>query len=101
MSQGRFSTVEIRERAVQAALQTQPFGQVAEAYCIDRTTLYRWVRRYHENGKRGLQRRPGSGRPRLLAAFDMEALNDIVLEPASQFGFETDLWTVGRLRRVI
>jgi transposase len=31
----------------------------------------------------------------------MEALNDVVLEPASHFGFETDLWTVGRLRRVI
>jgi len=31
----------------------------------------------------------------------MEALNDIVLEPASHFGFETDLWTVGRLREVI
>ena len=31
----------------------------------------------------------------------MEALNDIVLEPASHFGFETDLWTVGRLRQVI
>jgi hypothetical protein len=31
----------------------------------------------------------------------MEALNDVVLEPASHFGFETDLWTVGRLRQVI
>jgi transposase len=52
-------------------------------------------------GSRGLVRRAGSGRPRLLAAFDMAALNDIVLEPASHFGFETDLWTVGRLRQVI
>lgn len=41
------------------------------------------------------------GRPRLLAALDMERINDIVLEPASAFGFESDLWTVGRLRRVI
>ena len=79
----------------------QPLGQVAEAYCVDRTTLFRWVRRYAAEGERGLQRRAGSGRPPLLPAFDMEALNDIVLEPASHFGFETDLWTVGRLRQVI
>jgi transposase len=101
MNQGRFSTLEIRERAVEAVLRSRPLGQVAEAFCIDRTTLYRWVRRFDEAGSKGLQRRPGSGRPRLLARFDMEALNDIVLDPASQFGFETDLWTVGRLRQVI
>ncbi len=79
----------------------QLVGQVADAYGVNRTTLFRWLRRYITEGNRGLVRRVGSGRPRLLAAFDMEALNDIVLEPASHFGFETDLWTVGRLRQVI
>jgi transposase len=93
--------LEMRERAVRSVLQGQAHGQVAEAYCIERTTLYRWVCRYQAHGAAGLLRKTGSGRPRLLTAFDMEALNDIVLEPASYFGFETDLWTVGRLRRVL
>lgn len=101
MSQGRYSTLDMRSRAVQAVERGQPVGQVAEAYGVNRATLFRWVRRYTLAGMRGLERRPGSGRPGLLAAFDMEALNDIVLEPASRFGFETDLWTVGRLRQVI
>ncbi len=101
MYQGRYSTLDMRSRAVLAVERGQPIGQVAEAYGVNRTTLFRWVRRFVMQGSRGLQRRAGSGRPRLLTAFDMEALNDIVLEPASQFGFETDLWTVGRLRRVI
>jgi transposase len=101
MCQGRYSTLEIRSRAVLAVERGQPVGQIAEAYGVNRTTLFRWVRRFIMQGSSGLHRRAGSGRPRLLAAFDMEALNDIVLDPASQFGFETDLWTVGRLRRVI
>jgi transposase len=101
MSQGRYSTVEVRDRAVRAVVQGQPLGQVADAYGVDRTTLYRWVRRFYEYGNQGLQRKPGSGRPRLLAKFDAFALNEIVLDPASEFGFETDLWTVGRLRHVI
>lgn len=101
MSHGRYSTLEFRESAVQAVVQGQPPGQVADAYAIDRTTLYRWVRRFDECGHMGLRRTAGSGRPRLLAEFDDLALNDIVLEPASEFGFETDLWTVGRLRHVI
>jgi len=91
----------MRSRAVVAVERGQPVGQVAEAYGVNRTTLFRWLRRFNIDGQHGLQRRVGSGRSRLLAALDMEAINDIVLEPASVFGFETDLWTVGRLRRVI
>lgn len=101
MGQGGYSTLEVRSRAVGAVQRGQPVGQVAQAYGVNRITLFRWLRRFKFNGHHGLERRVGSGRPRLLAALDMEAINDIVLEPASRFGFETDLWTVGRLRRVI
>ena len=101
MNQGGYSTVDMRSRAVLAVEGGQPLCQVAKAYGVNRTTLFRWVQRFATEGRRGLERRPGSGRPRLLATFDMDALNDIVLEPASHFGFETDLWTVGRLRQVI
>jgi transposase len=79
----------------------QPLGHVAEIFGVDRVTLYRWVRRFQEHGDDGLRRKRGSGRPRLLTDFDDLALNDVVLEPASEFGFETDLWTVRRLRQVI
>jgi transposase len=91
----------MRSRAVLAVERGQAVGQVAEAYGVDRTTVFRWVRRFTREGTQGLERRSGSGRPRLLTALDMEAVNDIILEPASTFGYETDLWTVGRLRRVI
>src|SRR6266550_604204 len=101
MEHGRYSTVDMRSRAVQAVAAGQALGQVAECFRVNRTTLFRWVRRFATDGMRGLERRAGSGRPRLLAEFDMEDVNDIVLEPASSFGFETDLWTVGRLRQVI
>lgn len=37
----------------------------------------------------------------MLPKFDVCALNEILVEPASEFGFETDLWTIGRLRQVI
>jgi transposase len=43
----------------------------------------------------------GSGRPRKLQQLTESELRAIILKPASAFGFETDLWTVGRLRRVI
>jgi transposase len=75
--------------------------QVADAFNVDRTTLFRWLRKYDTNGQDGLQRKPGSGRPRLLEDLEEDDLRRIVMLPASDFGYETDLWTVGRLRQVI
>jgi transposase len=86
---------------VEAVERGVAVGQVADTFGIDRTTLFRWVRNYDTGGENGLQRKAGSGRPRLLEDLDEDDLRQIVMFPASDFGYETDLWTVGRLRQVI
>ena len=74
---------------------------VARAYCVNRSTLHRWLQRYGESGEAGLQRRPVTGRPRKLTALDSDTLIDLVLAPASRYGYETDFWTARRLVQVI
>jgi transposase len=101
MSEGPYSTIEIRRNAVGAIQRGVPIGQVAGSYGVDRTTIYRWSQRFLWEGAAGLERRAGSGRPRTLEELSEVELRAIVLGPASRFGFETELWTVGRLRRVI
>ena len=96
-----YSTFAIRVRAVDAVLRGIPITDVANAYSVDRTTVFRWVRRHRKEGQSGLVRRLGSGRPRVLETIDAVHLWDVILRPASQFGFETDLWTVGRVHQVI
>jgi transposase len=96
-----YSTLEVRVRAVNAVCEGLPVSQVAQAYGIDRTTLHRWLRRHGDDGDAGLQRRPVSGRPRKLQSIREHNLKRIVLAPASRFGFETDLWTVGRVHAVL
>ena len=95
MCQGRYSTLDVRIRAVEAVERGLAVGQVADAFNVDRTTLFRWVQRYQANGEHGLQRKPVTGRPRLLHDLDEEDLLRTVMVPASDFGYETDLWTVG------
>jgi transposase len=76
--------------------------QVAHAYQIDRTTLHRWLARYHKAGSpEGLARHAGSGRPRKLQEMTPEQWRAVILEPASAFGFETDFWTAKRVHQVI
>ena len=96
-----YSTFDIRLRAVEAANRGLPKSQVANAYGIDRSTLYRWLESYRQSGVDGLNRKEGSGRPQLLNELTEEELRRIVLASAIDHGFESDLWTVGRLHRVI
>lgn len=98
---GRYSTIEVRVRAAEAVSRGLPLSQVADTFGIDRTTLFRWMKRHRKDGIEGLRRKEGSGRPRILEELDRDALWEIVLGSATAYGFETDLWTIGRLHQVV
>ena len=97
----RYSTMDVRVRAVDAVRKGMPVSHTATTFGVDRTTLHRWLARYGEEGEAGLQRRPVPGRPRILSKLTAKRLKRIVLAPATKFGFETDLWTVARLHAVL
>jgi transposase len=101
MSKGLHVTKDIRQRAVAAVRSGMTRQAVAQAFGVERTTLYRWIQRHASDGTCGLTRKTGSGRPRKLEEVDEKELRSIILKGASSFGYETDLWTVGRLRRVL
>jgi transposase len=96
-----YSTINIRRLAIEAIQNGMPIGQLSVAYGVDRTTLFRWYQRFRTKGESGLERLPGSGRPREHQEMDAEKLLKIIVQPATHFGFETELWTVGRLKRVL
>jgi transposase len=98
---GSYSTFELRARAIEALQRGLSVMEVAAAYQVDRTTLFRWHRRHIQEGDEGLLRRPGSGRPRKLNELDGHDWCRLVLKRPSDYGFETDLWTVRRLQSVI
>lgn len=101
MSEEGYSTYEVRVRAVDAVRRGWRVDQTADAYGVSRRTLHRWLARYDSNGHDGLHRKEGSGRPRKLEDWSEDDWRAIVLQPASAYGYETDLWTVGRLHGVI
>lgn len=96
-----YSTWDVRVRAVEAVQNGMPISQTATTFGVDRTTLHRWLARHHQDGEAGLQRQPVSGRSKKRRGFTAKRLKRIVLAPATKYGFETDLWTVGRLHRVL
>ena len=101
MGEGSHLTAPVRERAALAVLEGLTITSVAVAYGVDRKTVSRWVVKYRESGREALCRKEGSGRPRKLQDLTEDELRGRILRGAAAFGFETDLWTVNRLRRVI
>jgi len=101
MSEGSHFTKQVRERAVNAVRQGMPKTSVAVAFGVDRKTVARWVDRFCEGGAEALVRKKGSGRPRKLSELTEVELRTMALAGAAAYGFETDLWTIGRFRRVI
>jgi len=101
MEPGKYSTYDVRIRAVKSILDGQRKIDVAKAYQVDYTTLYRWCKRYEDNKNYSdLQRQPCCGRPNILSTKYRRRLMDIVMQPASHFGYETDFWTCRRLIQI-
>ena len=97
-----YSTLDVRLRAVRAVVVNGfTVTDVAFAYGTTRSTIHRWLARFHEEGDHGLNRRAVPGRPRKLMEVDAAGLKEIVLSPASEHGFETDFWTTRRLIQVV
>ena len=89
MIHGGYSTYEMRVGAVQAVLSSGlAIGDVARAYSTDRTTLFRWIRRYEQQGETGLHRQAGSGRPRKLREVNSQRFWNLVLQPATNSGMK-------------
>jgi transposase len=98
----RYSTLDLRKRAVSAIVDGGlTITEVARAYGMDRSTIHRWLNRFDADGANGLNRRPGSGRPQKYRGLDPESLVDIIMTPATEYGYETDLWTTRRIVQVI
>ena len=95
----KYSTYELRVRAVEAFKRGKmSLTNIAEAFNIHRTTLFRWVKRCgRTQNVTKLRRSPGSGRPCIVSNECARRFYHIVLKPASNFGYESDFWTCRRL----
>ncbi len=88
-----------KHKAVQAILaRDQSVSSVSKAFGVSRSSVYRWIERQEDSGS--LERLPVSGRPPILDNETGERLIQIIYQPASEFGFESNFWTTQRIVQV-
>jgi len=98
MSQKQTPTIS-KHKAVQAIVDgSQSVANVAKVFGVGRSSVYRWIERQSESGS--LERLPVSGRPAILNIKTGQRLMQMICQPASNFGYDSDFWTTRRIVQV-
>src|SRR5262245_11165436 len=87
-----------RARIIQAAAQGQAPGKIAAGLGCSRPTVYAWIRRFNEQGLRGLEERPRRGRPHTYTAEQRAEVIAAALTDPQKLGLPFGCWTLDRLQ---
>lgn len=64
-------------------------------------SIYEWLKRYRNGGRKAISQKVQPGRPAQLSSKDLEKLRRLLLKGAKKAGFDSDLWTCPRVSEVI
>jgi transposase len=90
-----------RVRAGRMLLKGKTPAQVAAAVGAPRQTVYRWLDVLNDGGIDALRVINKGGRPAQLDGAQYQELRQVLLDGPQAAGFDTDLWTLKRVREVI
>ena len=93
--------IKRRVRAGRLLLQGKAPAEVAAAVGAPRQTVYRWLDVLNSGGIDALRVVNKGGRPAQLDDGQYETLREVLLAGPQAAGFDTDLWTLKRVREVI
>ena len=75
--------------------------EIARQLGVSRRAVANWVESLQTGGLRQLRRRKAKGRPSRLARSQQSELKRVIRRGALAAGFETDRWTLARVRLLI
>jgi transposase len=90
-----------RVRAGRMLLKGKTPVQVAAAVGAPRQTVYRWLDVLNDGGIDALRVINKGGRPAQLDGAQYDELRQVLLDGPQAAGFDTDLWTLKRVREAI
>lgn len=99
---GTKEELEARRRRAVAMLELgHSASEIAELEGVTPWSVYRWKQMYEDAGNDGLSSKPHPGSTTTLPKEHFEELADLLQQGPQAHGFETDRWTLDRIRVVI
>lgn len=90
-----------RFRAVELYESGEKVKDIAHFFGIHPNSVSRWLITYRRKGEKSLRSRKATGRPPKLSWQEFNNILSDLKRPATDFGFETPLWTCKRVRYLI
>lgn len=82
---GPTHSFRIRCKSILLKSEGKSVPQIAEMLEVTVPTVYTWVKRYEENGIKGLETRPGQGRKPIMDCSDEEAVRKAIVDYLDRF----------------
>jgi len=76
-------------------------AEVARTFGVSAQAASSWHRRWRQGGTPALRGAGRAGRRPRLSAAELDAVDQALRKGPAAFGFDTDLWTLGRIAAVI
>lgn len=90
-----------RRLAVQRVLDGFSSDEVADFLGVDARSVRRWMRAFRREGWSGLAAQMPCGRPAKLTRTQEKIVLRWLSDPATDFGFATELWSAARIAELI
>jgi len=90
-----------RRRAAEYFQERKPLAEVARLVGASLSSVKRWRRAWQEGGVAALAAKPHPGRAPKLSEHQRQELVTILKDGSVRAGFSTDLWTTGRVTKVV
>jgi transposase len=89
---GPTHSFRIRCKSILLKSEGKSAPQIAEMLEVTVPTVYAWVKRYEENGIKGLETRPGQGRKPIMDCSDEEAVRKAIEEDRQSVSKAREAW---------
>src|SRR5512132_2340043 len=96
--------VGLEQRRLEAAhmfAQGASQAEVARTFGVSAQAASVWYRRWRQGGEQALRAAGRAGRRPRLSAAELDAVEEALGKGPQAFGFDTDLWTLGRIASAI
>lgn len=81
--------------------QGVPAAEVARRLAVSPQAVHYWQRAMEEGGRLALRAKPRGGRHPFVPQERLASLGEILARGALSYGYDTDLWTLPRIGRVL
>lgn len=92
---------DLKEKIVSAIEKGDSPSDISSKFGIGRASIYRWIDRKSKTSSIDRLQSPGSGKLPTLSVKQIDEMLNLLAEPASSYGFESDLWSATKVRALI